>query len=44
MRRVTRRPINLSATAQYQIDQQPQAQKSSALRSELRKNNAAEIY
>src|SRR5215207_6392355 len=35
---------NLIEAAQYQIDQQPQAQKSSALRSGLRKNNAAEIY
>ena len=34
---------NLIEAAQYQIDQQPQAQKSSALRSGLRKNNA-EIY
>src|ERR1700686_3289294 len=35
---------NLIEAAQYQIDQQPQAQKSSALRSGLRKNNTAEIY
>src|SRR4030095_13665130 len=35
---------NLIEAAQYEIDQQPQAQKSSALRSGLRKNNAAEIY
>jgi FG-GAP repeat len=35
---------NLIEAAQYQIDQQPQAQKSSALRSGLRKSNAAEIY
>src|SRR6266403_4767448 len=35
---------NLIEAAQYQIDLQPQAQKSSALRSGLRKNNAAEIY
>jgi hypothetical protein len=35
---------NLIEAAQYQIDQQPQAQKPSALRSGLRKNNAAEIY
>src|SRR6267142_2175930 len=35
---------NLIEAAQYQIDQQPQAQESSALRSGLRKNNAAEIY
>ena len=35
---------NLIEAAQYQIDQQPQAQESSALRSELRKNNTAEIY
>src|SRR5438067_754470 len=34
----------LIEAAQYQIDQQPQAQKSSALRSGLRKNNAADIY
>ena len=35
---------NLIEAAQYQIDQQPQAQKPNALRSGLRKNNAAEIY
>ena len=35
---------NLIEAAQYQIDLQPQTQKSSALRSGLRKNNAAEIY
>jgi hypothetical protein len=35
---------NLVEAAQYQIDPQPQAQKSSALRSGLRKNNAAEVY
>ena len=35
---------NLIEAAEYQIDQQPQAHKSSALRSDLRKNNAAEIY
>ena len=35
---------NLIEEAQYQIDKQPQAQKSSALRSGLPKNNAAEIY
>ena len=35
---------NLIEAAQYQIDQQPQAQKSSALQSGLRKSNAAEIY
>ena len=35
---------NVIEAAQYQIDQQPQAEKSSALRSGLRKNNAAEIY
>jgi outer membrane protein assembly factor BamB len=35
---------NLIEAAQYQIDQQPRAQKSSAFRSGLRKNNAAEIY
>ena len=35
---------NLIEAAQYQIDQQPQAQTSGALRSGLRKNNAAEIY
>src|SRR6266403_1180164 len=35
---------NLIEAAQYQIDQQPQAQKSSSLRSRLRKNDAAEIY
>ncbi|HXQ71680.1 MAG TPA: hypothetical protein VN844_14395, partial [Pyrinomonadaceae bacterium] len=35
---------NLIEAAQYQIDQQPQAQKSSELRSGLRKNTAAEIY
>src|SRR2546425_2432376 len=34
----------LIEAAQYQIDRQPQAQKSSALRSGLRKNNAADIY
>jgi TonB family protein len=34
----------LIEAAQYQIDQQPQTQKSSALRSGLRKTNAAEIY
>ena len=35
---------NLIEAAQYQIDLQPQTQKSSALRSGLRKNNAGEIY
>jgi hypothetical protein len=35
---------NLIEAAQYQIDQQPQAQRSSAVRSGLRKNIAAEIY
>lgn len=35
---------NLIEAAHYQIDQQPQARKSSALRSGLRKNNATEIY
>ena len=35
---------NLIEAALYQIDQQPQAQKSSAMRSGLRKNNTAEIY
>ncbi len=35
---------NLIEAAQYQIDQQPQAPKLSALRSGLRKSNAAEIY
>jgi outer membrane protein assembly factor BamB len=35
---------NLIEAAQYQIDPQPQAQKSSALRSGLQKNDAAEIY
>ena len=35
---------NSIEAAQYQIDQQPQAQKSSALRSGLRNKNAAEIY
>ena len=35
---------NLIEAAHYQIDQQPQAQTSGALRSGLRKNNAAAIY
>ncbi|HSS21648.1 MAG TPA: PQQ-binding-like beta-propeller repeat protein [Pyrinomonadaceae bacterium] len=35
---------NLIEAAQYQIDQQPQAQKSSGLRSGLQRNNASEIY
>jgi outer membrane protein assembly factor BamB len=35
---------NSIEAAQYQIDQQPESQESSSLRSRLRKNDAAEIY